>query len=138
MEQNFPSYTELAVSEILQFEFYAVFLRSDNIIQIQTKDNFDCELQDAKNILDCIQKVSKGNKFPLLAIYANFNTFSKEVNTYIATHTLTKADALVGFSFAFILVGNFYLKINKPIRPTKLFNDVESALIWLKNIPNIN
>ena len=134
MKSEFPSYSELAVSEILQCEFYAVFLRNDNIVQIQTKDNFDCELNDAINILDSIKRVSNGNKYPLLAIYSNFNTYSKEVTAHIASHDLTKADALVGFNFAFILVANFYLRINKPNRPTKLFKDVDSAINWLKTI----
>lgn len=133
-ENLYPLYVEMAVSEILSFEKYSVFLRRDNIVQIQTKDNFDCELNDARNILKCIEKVSNGNKYPLLVIYANFNTFSKEVKAYIASHKLTTADALVtpANNLALKIVGNIYLRINKPVRPTKIFSNVEDALVWLK------
>ena len=132
METKFPLFSELAKSEILEFEYYAVFLRKDNIVQIQIKDNFECELEDAKRILECIKQVSKKNKYPLLAIYSNFNSFSKEAKALVAKHTLTIADGLVGNGVAFKIVGNFYLNINKPVRPTRLFNDIESALLWLE------
>ncbi|MBL0048066.1 MAG: hypothetical protein IPP32_08240 [Bacteroidetes bacterium] len=129
----FPLYSELSISEILAFDNYAVFLRSDNIIQVQIKDDFDCDVKDAQNILNCIKKLSNGKKYPLLAIYSDFNSFSKEANALVAKHKLTLADALVtNNNFGLKLMAKFYLKINKPVRPTRIFNEVETALVWLK------
>lgn len=130
---NFPSFAEFAVSEILDFENYAVFMRRDRIIQVQIAVNFSCEVHDSQNILNCIEQLSKGKKYPLLVIYADFNSFSKESSALVAKHKLTKADALViNNNFALKLMGKFYLKVNKPIRPTRIFDDVDSALVWLK------
>ncbi len=129
----FPLYSELTISEILAFDNYAVFLRSDNIIQVQIRDDFDCDVKDAQNILNCIKKLSNGKKYPLLAIYSDFNSFSKEANALVAKHKLTLADALVtNNNFGLKLMAKFYLKINKPVRPTRIFNEVETALVWLK------
>lgn len=128
----FPLYSELSISEILVFENYAIFLRSDNIIQVQIKDDFDCDVEDSQNILNCIKKLSQGKKYPLLAIYSDFNSFSKEANALVAKHKLTLADALVtNNNFGLKLMAKFYLKINKPIRPTRIFNDVDTAIAWL-------
>lgn len=44
------------------------------------------------------------------------------------------ADAFVLRSMAQKILANFYIKINKPERPTRFFNDPENALIWLKNL----
>lgn len=128
----FPLHSELAVSEIFYFEGYALFLRNDSIIQIHIKEGFHGELQDAINVGDCIKKIGNDKKYPLLVIYSDFNTFSRENKEYSAKFQLVKAHALVNSGLAFKLMGNFYLKINKPKVPTKIFNDVESAVQWLQ------
>ncbi len=132
MNPEFPLFSDFAQSEILMFDYYSVFLRKDDIIQIQVKDNFECEVEDSQNVFNCIKQLSNGRKYPLLAIYSDFNSFSDEAKALVAKHTLTLADALVGKGTAFKIVGNFYLRISKPVRPTRLFTDVESALIWLE------
>lgn len=45
----------------------------------------------------------------------------------------TIADAFVINSIALKLVGNFYIRYNKPVRPTRIFNNEEDALVWLRN-----
>jgi hypothetical protein len=110
---------------------YSIFKRNDNIIQLVFKDGFYCELNDAVKLVEKIKELSDGKKLCLLVIYADDNLFSKETRAFIAKHQYTMADALVGSSLAIKLVGNFYLKMNKPVRPTKLFNELESAVEWL-------
>lgn len=56
------------------------------------------------------------------------NTLAKKKFNPYAT-----VDAFVLGSMAQKILANFYIKINKPERPTRFFNDVETALIWLKN-----
>ena len=127
---NIP-YSDLASSTIIQKSGYSIFLRKDNILQLQMHNSFYVELNDAISILDCIVKLSNGNKYPLLVNYADDNLFSSATREHIAKHTLTKADALVGTSLALRIIGNFYLKINKPIRPTRMFADEDIAIKWL-------
>ncbi|MDF2449327.1 MAG: hypothetical protein K0R26_1831 [Bacteroidota bacterium] len=55
------------------------------------------------------------------------NTLSKK-----AFNPYSSADAFVLKSMSQKILANFYLKINKPERPTKFFNDSETALTWLK------
>lgn len=56
------------------------------------------------------------------------NTLAKK-----AFNPYSIADAFVLSSMSQRILANFYIKINKPERPTKFFNDPETALIWLKN-----
>jgi hypothetical protein len=131
---TFPSNVKLAISEIIQTEKFAIFLRSDNIIQVQIADGVECDLQDTKQIVLAIENVCDGNKYPLMALYGSFDTFTKEGMDIIANHPYSIADALVTHQhWAIELIAKFYLKRFNPIRPTQLFSNEESALRWLKS-----
>lgn len=54
-------------------------------------------------------------------------TISKNSN-----NPFSKADAFVIKSMAQKILANFYIKINKPERPTKFFNNKDEAINWLK------
>lgn len=130
-------FQEIAQSEIISFEGYYIFLRNDNIIQLQFKTGFSAELEDGINIVNTIKKLGNGIRYPLLVIYADDNLFSKENREYVASNEISnyvKGDALVVKSLALKIIGNFYLKFNKPSRPTRMFFDAETAVQWLKEL----
>ncbi|MCD6017826.1 MAG: hypothetical protein K0S53_947 [Bacteroidetes bacterium] len=56
------------------------------------------------------------------------NTLAKK-----AFNPYSVADAFVLSSMSQRILANFYIKINKPERPTRFFNEPETALIWLKD-----
>lgn len=122
----------LAKSEVHSFDGFVIYLRHDDIIEIDFCNGFYGELTEAKQIVEMIKEISKGKKYPLLVVYADDNLFSKEAREFVSSHTYTSADALVGFSMALRLIGNFYLNFNKPVRPTKLFDNIENAVKWLE------
>lgn len=63
-----------------------------------------------------------------------FSTFSKEAREYSAN----PANEIVANAIAYIIdnlghrvVINFFVKINKPIKPIKTFSNEEDAINWL-------
>lgn len=44
-------------------------------------------------------------------------------------HTI--ADALVVKNLSQRIIANFYLRFNKPVKPTRVFSDAENAAFWL-------
>lgn len=46
----------------------------------------------------------------------------------------TIADALVINSLAHKILANFYMKMNKPVKPTKIFTSQKKAVDWLLSI----
>lgn len=71
----------------------------------------------------------------MLAVYEEDNLFSKEAREYIASDEVSEvvaADAFVIKGLALRIIGNGYLKINKPKRPGKLFSSQTLAVEWLK------
>ncbi len=124
-----------AVSEVYTFKGYSIFMRRNTIIQLKFEQGFHSDIEDAKNMVRTITKVKGDGKCLLLVIYAEDNTFTKENREYIASDEVSaiiKADGLVIKGLALRIIGNGYLKINKPKRPTRLFNTKDDAVAWLK------
>lgn len=69
-----------------------------------------------------------------MAIYSGFNTFSKKNQEYAAKNIEINTHAIVNDSLSIKLLGNFYIRMNKPIVPTKVFSDVDTAIKWLKTV----
>ncbi|MES2133514.1 MAG: hypothetical protein V4506_14290 [Bacteroidota bacterium] len=126
---------EIAISKIYQFVGYKIFMRNDHIVQLEFENGFSGQIEDGKNMVETIKKVKGPDKCLLLVIYKEDNTFSKENREYIASKEVSeviKADALVIKGLALRIIGNGYLRINKPGRPTRLFNSRAEAITWLQ------
>ena len=75
-----------------------------------------------------------GFKLPVLVLCSEHATTDTELLKTIsknANNPYSVADAFVIKSMAQKILANFYIKINRPERPTKFFNNKEEALIWL-------
>jgi hypothetical protein len=126
---------KLAQTQVFKFNGYIVFLRNDGIAQIQFDKGFEGGLQDAQNMVECIAKLSPHKKIPIIVIYSDFNFFDNEARSFVASDLVSQtvaADALVINSSGLKILGNIYLRINKPQRPTKIFTDLDLALEWVK------
>lgn len=129
---------ETAISEVYTFEGYSIFMRQDNIIQLQFEDGFHGDVEDAKNMIRIFRQLNNGIRHKLIVIYKDSNMFSREARDHIARKEICNevllADALVIKGLALKILGNAYLRINKPKRPTALFTSKEEALSWLKRL----
>lgn len=130
---NDIKHPDIPVSEIVENDKFCVFLRNDLIVQVQIKQGHFFDVPEVTAILAAIKQVSKNNKFPILALYATNIGFSKKAKEIVAAHELTTADALVTHdNWPLRIIANLYLKVNKPVRPTRIFGDEKSAIQWLK------
>lgn len=102
--------------------------------EVRVFENQDFTVDDLAKLVDA-QKNNGGLVLPVLVICENnvladvillSKLSQNEYNPY------SKADAFVLNSMAQKILANFYIKINKPERPTKFFNNADEALIWLK------
>jgi len=89
------------------------------------------EVREANNIL------SKGNSYCVLMDAGDFSSSSKEAREESASEEHSKNRIAMGIiqnNFAIKIMTRFYLKINKPVRPTKIFKTKEEALVWLRQM----
>lgn len=121
--------------DFIKYAGYCIGRIGINMIEIKFEKGFEGEIEDAKLIVQRISHFCLQNQpVLLLAVYAEDNFFSKEARQYIASkeiNTIVKAEALVISSMALRIMGNFYLKVNKPARESRLFNDRAIAHDWL-------
>jgi len=64
---------------------------------------------------------------------------AKEARDYFAnerTSSIQRATALLINSPVSRIIGNFFMGLNKPISPTKLFTDPQEAIKWLQTFSN--
>ena len=81
-------------------------------------------------------KLAKGKPYALLVSKGEFSNIPAAVRRLISDDSFagdTIAKALLANSVADKLIGQFYIKVDKPVVKTKLFTDKAKAIIWLKN-----
>ncbi len=77
----------------------------------------------------------KGESYPLLVDARDVSSITKEARDYFASPegtVLISASALVLDSVLNRFLGNFFLQINKPKVPLRLFTNIEDAVKWLQ------
>lgn len=77
-----------------------------------------------------------GIKFKVLVCGDKYFQVSKEAREVVATKefsTHVEKVALCSDQIALKLLGNLYIKINKPNVPTKFFTDIKKAEYWLRS-----
>jgi hypothetical protein len=112
------------------------FDEEEGIIIATFEDGAEIGVEDARGCTRAMIQVSNGKPSPLLVDFTGLKSQSKECRDYFAndpTHVKTYvAVAILVTSPLSRIVANFFLGINKPIRPTKLFEDRALAIEWLR------
>jgi hypothetical protein len=87
-----------------------------------------------KQILEDAVSFTNFEKYYAIIDLTNNIESTFESRNYYAENELNKfrlADAFIVNSLYIQSLTNFYLKIKKPIIPSKMFNDIESAKKWV-------
>jgi hypothetical protein len=105
-------------------------------MHVRVNENEEIDKPNVVEIVNAINELGEGKKFPLLIVVGEFTLPTPDARNYIATaesDPFASAEAYVIVSFSQKLVGNVYLKFNKPARPTRIFTSEEKAVEWLKS-----
>jgi hypothetical protein len=111
-----------------------VALRSDGIMQYELKVAADFSIEDLKEVNEAAGIIGQGKAYPNLIFISQFLNAEADFRNYAAgeeSNRFTKADAFVVNSVALKLIGNFYIRFNKPLRPTRIFTSAKEATSWL-------
>ena len=94
-------------------------------------------MQDGYDMRSVFVSLSDGSTFAVLTDASNFFSTTSELRQLLASKEFTDlrfATAIVTQSIANKIIGNFFIKVNKPASPTKLFSSEELALEWLTQL----
>ncbi len=114
-------------------------IQNDGFAELIVKNN---SVYDAKDIIEgkdfCTNYFPDKKIYYLLELEDDAHT-TKEARELAADPEQAKhrgAVAICSNKLAYKLVGNFYIKINKPSTPTRFFVQKEEAIQWLRDQMN--
>ena len=113
---------------------FTISLHEKGYYELFIKAGEEVFIEDAHNIRDA-QKQLCGKRLPILISGGQFSITNIETLKYIAKNVnmpYSKVSAYIAESIPQKILGNFYLKIYKPERPTQFFNHKADALEWIK------
>jgi|ERR1051326_226765 hypothetical protein len=112
-----------------------ITLRADGIIQILYREGTVIDLDVQKRVLDVFIELTGDVKRPMLFEALDQCSVTREARENaikMEDKVPASAYAVVAQSLAYKLIANFYLKVNKPKSPYRVFNNKEEALDWLR------
>lgn len=119
----------------IEIEEAIVTEREDGIIHVHFKEGTEITVELQGRMLDIYNEICGNIKKPFLYTASEYVSIGKEArDNSIVMEALYpgSASAVVAPSIAYKLVANFYLLVNKPKSPYKVFNDEYAAVEWLK------
>ncbi|MBP8033341.1 MAG: hypothetical protein KAZ71_02020 [Bacteroidia bacterium] len=124
----------MTLSKKITFPNFEVEINDFGFYKVSVNESEEFTVEDLTKLVSA-QNEFGGEKLPVLVLCAEHASTNSELLTAISknkNNPYSKADAFVIKSMAQKILANFYIKINKPERPTKFFNDKEEAINWLK------
>src|ERR1700739_1495159 len=121
----------------LELPHTKIEMRDDGIIQFFYADHAHFTMKETMELEVAVEKMTKGVIHKSLRIAGKFTNLDTEVMKYLSRGRgtlFTLADSFVIHSLAQKILANFYLKINKPVLPTKVFNKADEAEAWLQSL----
>ncbi len=116
-------------------EAFTLRLRSDGILHSHTSGSLEFNVDSLKQFSLVMGRMLHYKKAPMLVTLDEFAIPPVETRAFWAKEEAcpyASADAYIATNFGHTFIGNFYLKFNKPERPTKVFSNEDDAVKWLK------
>jgi hypothetical protein len=107
----------------------------EGFIRTEAKAGVDIVLTFAIENSLVVNELCRGRKLPLLIDLKNLKSITPQARSYFSARD--RETDIVAFAFIIHsnfqrMVGNIFIQFNRPRVPTRLFNDEETAIAWLK------
>ncbi|WMJ73850.1 hypothetical protein RCC89_11860 [Cytophagaceae bacterium ABcell3] len=116
-------------------DFQAIRIQ-EGILHVILKNVESIDLDFAKHMVHERKLFIKDNAFPVLIDCGVLGSMDRDARLYLADDESCKgllACALFIHSPVQKIIGNFYVNINPPSIPSKVFTDHEEAIFWLSH-----
>lgn len=133
MGENSPG--AIVTSEIVH-PIFRLIRRSDGIVQLNTADDAYFTIREAREFTDALRTITGGVPHPVLKVPGKHANVDKDSRTFMATEEALQysiAEAVIIRNMAQRIIGNFYLRFDRPKKPVRLFDSMTEAEAWLKN-----
>lgn len=114
---------------------YTLSLMEDGIMYAHVSDESTETVEGLKEAVRVIGEMVNYKKTPMLNTRDEFALPAPELRSFWAqkdSFPYSSAEAYVLPTLALKIIGNAYIVVNKPTRPTRFFVNREDAIVWLK------
>lgn len=114
---------------------YTLLLGEDGIFYCQVKKYADCNMKDAKELINAMKVLGKGKEYPMLTTIEDFVTTTNDAKKFMSKKENNKymsASAVITKHIGYKIGTNLFIKFYKPEIPTKFFLKEQEAIKWLK------
>jgi hypothetical protein len=112
-----------------------ISLGGDGIVRILYVSGIEETLEHAKENVAAVTTIADGKKRPLLIDISGLGSIEQRARQYFAGEEPSKvalATALITNSPVARIIGSFFLGLNKPNFPVRLFTSEREATRWLR------
>ena len=112
---------------------FRIWLRPDGIVQLVFTSRVATDLADALAAIDAMTELTGGRRSPLLVDMHGFGPPDRSARLELARRgDVVSAVALIVDTPLSRTLGTFFLRVNKPPFPVRLFDNEASAVAWLR------
>jgi hypothetical protein len=119
-------------SEVITTRVAKIWLRDDGVIHQVSLPGIKVQLADAKENVAAITQLAAEKRRPVLMDIRASLGIEREARAYYSSLRSITARALLVGSPVTQVMANFFIRINKPVIPTRLFTSEAEAVAWLK------
>jgi hypothetical protein len=115
------------------FDKHSITIYDSNILHFVMNDSQSMTSQDLENSREWTQSIGGGEYLNLIEAGSR-TEIEDDMRRSSASDTENRhtiADAIVVRNLSQRIIANLYLRFNKPVKPTRIFSDAESAAFWL-------
>ena len=127
---------DITIVKSITTKYGLIEFRSDNILTYHpNNDSTQFTLPELKKIVSVFVEITDGKPVPYYCDISSFtNDSSQECKAYMkeTLHTFASLCAVVKKSSIITYLANMFIYLYKPKVPTKLFNNKQVAIKWLK------
>ncbi len=114
---------------------FRMWLRPDGIVQMKWVTQAESDLEDATAAISAMIELTGGRRSALLVDLHDSGQQTRDARVaFTRRDDLVSAVALIVGTPLSRIMGNFFLRVNKPPYPVRLFDDETSGLAWLREI----
>ena len=119
-------------SGVITHPKFRIWLRPDGIVQMVWAPRTTALLEDATAALEATAQITDGRRSPLLVDMRDTGPQDRPTRAeWTSRSDLSSAVALIVGTPLSRIVGNLFIRVNRPQFPVRLFDNEASALAWL-------
>jgi hypothetical protein len=116
----------------------SVHLREDGIVHFVCAEAADLDAENTRELFAMYRTLGGDVPLKILSDIRGMRSSTPESRALATTEEATSlhaAAAVIVGSKLTRMMGNLFMRLNRPAYPTRLFDDADSAVAWLHSLP---